>query len=188
MSSWIGSPVRTLDAPSKAGVAFIRRPFYVESQDKAHRFVLEEKPAELASAGVVTARARQHVRAVRRASNPLDRARAYASFLSQVPGATYSDAARQFAVSRARISQLIALLSLPPDVIASIDAACQDPEGRRLFTEKRLRPLATLHDRDLVKQRFETLSEQLRRRCGSAEGDSAMPTAVGVPTGEAQTA
>ncbi len=136
----------------------------------------------------MTGRALQHVRAVRRASNPLDRARACAAYLSQVPGATYSDAARQFGVSRARISQLLALLSLPSDVIGFIDTACQDPEGRRFFTEKRLRPLATLHDPALVRERFETFSEQLRRQPKGMEKVSMTSSAAGMPMEAAETA
>jgi hypothetical protein len=80
------------------------------------------------------------------------------------------------------------LLSLPPDVLGSIDTACQDAQGRRFFTEKKLRPLATLHDPDIVRQRFEVLADAFWQRHPGAEKLSAAPAESGMPTGMAATA
>ena len=162
----VGSPIPTLRASQESGLAFVSRPFYVEARDKSQRFVLEAKPAELAAFDRVTKQVRRRVEADRRSINPLEKARQYAAFLTQIPGSHHADAARHFRVSRARVCQLLALLALPAELIASIDAACADPAGRRYFTEKRLRPLAALHDPGLVKQRFEILWEQFTARTG----------------------
>ena len=54
-----------------------------------------------------------------------------------------SHLARQVGLTRARITQLLNLLKLPPDIVQELNAA-QEPARIAFYTERRLRPLINL--------------------------------------------
>jgi hypothetical protein len=72
--------------------------------------------------------------------NPLTQAHEWQHLLQQRRGDTRADLARHLGVSRARVSQVLALLRLSPDLQRRI-LDFGDPLPRPFITERRLRPL-----------------------------------------------
>src|SRR5437667_2369224 len=75
--------------------------------------------------------------------NPIALARAWHRALGDGECPSRADLARQLGVSRARVTQVLGLLSLAPEVLDAI-AALGDPLPRPIVTERLLRPLLKL--------------------------------------------
>jgi hypothetical protein len=55
------------------------------------------------------------------------------------------DIARELGITRARVSQVMALLNLAPEIQREL-LALQDQKAIRFFSKRRLRPLLTIKD------------------------------------------
>ncbi len=78
--------------------------------------------------------------------SPLVEARRYHSILGHDPFVkTQTDLSKEMGVSRARITQIMNLQKLAPDVQKHL-LALQDQKSIRFFTEHRLRPLVQIDD------------------------------------------
>jgi hypothetical protein len=75
--------------------------------------------------------------------NPLPLAQAWQKALERGDYSSAVDLAHNLGVSRARVSQLLRLLQLSPEVIKTI-VALGDPQPALMVTERRLRPLIGL--------------------------------------------
>ena len=79
-------------------------------------------------------------------TSPLLKARRYARILKSDPSlANRADLAREMGVSRARVTQMMNLLRLDPEVQRRL-MALQDQRAVRFFSERRLRPLIQIED------------------------------------------
>jgi hypothetical protein len=79
-------------------------------------------------------------------------------------GLTQADVVRKLRMSRARVTQVLHLLDLDPEVAATI-IALGDPLPRRAITERALRPLVDLpvdQQKPKVAQLVRLAKEQLR--------------------------
>jgi len=61
---------------------------------------------------------------------------------------TYAQAAEILGVSRQRVYQLVSLVTKLPDEVKEFLLRNDDPEMARIFTERRLRPLTQMVERD----------------------------------------
>jgi len=77
---------------------------------------------------------------------PLLEAKRYENLLSDPFINTQSDIAREFGINRARVSQIMALLKLAPEIEKYL-LALQDHKAVRYFSERRPRPLLTIKER-----------------------------------------
>jgi len=75
--------------------------------------------------------------------NPIVLAREWQEALKNGDCASKAVLARKLGVSRARVTQVLRLLSLDPEVLATI-ARLGDPLPSRIVTERRLRPIVGL--------------------------------------------
>lgn len=75
--------------------------------------------------------------------NPIAVARDWQRALDDGACASRAALARRLGVSRARVTQVLALLALAPEVLAAI-AALGDPLPRPIVSERMLRPLLEL--------------------------------------------
>lgn len=79
-------------------------------------------------------------------TSPLHEARRYAGILkSDLVVKTQADLAREMGVSRVRITQVMNLLRLAPEVQERL-LGLEDPKAVRFFSEHRLRPLIPIAD------------------------------------------
>jgi hypothetical protein len=80
--------------------------------------------------------------------NPIHTARLYLQEHEADPPKSYSAIARQFGVSRSEVCYHIALAKrLPKDFVTWL-GQCEDPDKLRLFTERRLRPISRLVEKE----------------------------------------
>jgi hypothetical protein len=75
--------------------------------------------------------------------NPVVLAREWQATLSSGTCSSRADLARKLGVTRARVTQVLALLDVAPEVVHAI-AALGDPLPRPIVTERMLRPLLKL--------------------------------------------
>jgi hypothetical protein len=80
--------------------------------------------------------------------NPIHIARAYLEERGGQNACSYADIARKFGVSRAEVCYHIALEKRLPQKFVSWFEQCDDPEVLRAFTERRLRPITRLNERE----------------------------------------
>jgi hypothetical protein len=83
--------------------------------------------------------------------NPICLAKEWQRALDDDEYASLAALARQLRISRARVTQLLNLLELSPDVIEMI-SSLGDPMRSPVITERRLRPLLNLTDNEQVTQ------------------------------------
>ena len=90
----------------------------------------------------------------------LDEARKYQQFLQIDENLTRAELARKFKVSRARITQLLNILNLPPQIVSFLEEKKDNEKIQRFFTERRLRPLTWIEDPEIIIKEFEKLQRR----------------------------
>ncbi len=94
-------------------------------------------------------------------TSPILEARRYASLLQRDPFVkTQADLAREMGVSRVRITQVMSLLRLAPEVQEQL-LRLTDQQAIRFFSENRLRPLTQIDDPARQFEEFQKLLAQL---------------------------
>ena len=82
--------------------------------------------------------------------NPILKGQRYLEYLNSNPDFSYKDVAHEFGVSKARVSQMVALIKKLPSEILDCFHMEYNSESIGFFTERKLRPL-TLMDSDKEK-------------------------------------
>jgi hypothetical protein len=96
-------------------------------------------------------------------TSPLLEAKRYAGILKNDPFVkNQADLAREMGVSRVRITQVMNLLRLTPDVQAQL-LRIEDPKAIRFFSEHRLRPLVQIEDSKWQVREFQKMLAQVQR-------------------------
>jgi len=96
-------------------------------------------------------------------TSPLREAKRYASILQHDPVVkTQADLAREMGVSRVRVTQVMSLLRLAPEVQEQL-LGLEDQRAIRFFRERRLRPLVQINDPKQQVQEFQKLLAQVPR-------------------------
>ena len=94
-------------------------------------------------------------------SSPLLEARRYAGILKRDPFVkTQADLAREMGVSRVRITQVMSLLRLAPEIQEQL-LHLTDQQAIRFFSENRLRPLTQIEDPARQLEEFQKLLAQV---------------------------
>ena len=86
----------------------------------------------------------------------LTRARAWRRLIDTGEVKNAAALARRYGMTRARVSQLLSLLHLAPEILAYIDGL-HGTEGSLHLTARRLRAIAVLNDHDEQRARFRDL-------------------------------
>jgi len=81
---------------------------------------------------------------------------------------TQSDVARELGVTRARVSQVMGLFKLSPQIQKEL-LALQDQNIIRFFSERRLRPLLTIKDQSKQIREFNKMKEQIQKLLSGRE-------------------
>ena len=93
-------------------------------------------------------------RAIRpRIIDALNRAREWRRLIDTGEVKNAAELARRHRLTRARVSQIMSLLRLAPEILANIDGL-DGTEGRLHLTARRLRDIAVLDDHDEQRARF----------------------------------
>ena len=93
-------------------------------------------------------------------TSPLLEARRYAAILERDPFVkTQADLAREMGVSRVRITQVMSLLRLAPEIQDQL-LRLMDQQAIRFFSENRLRPLTQIDDPPRQLEEFKKLLAQ----------------------------
>lgn len=82
-------------------------------------------------------------RTIRARRNPIALAREWQDALHQGRCSSRAELARDLGISRARVTQVLGLLDLAPEVVEAV-ANLGDPLTERMVTDRMLRPLLTL--------------------------------------------
>lgn len=94
-------------------------------------------------------------------TSPLLEARHYANILQSDPFVkTQADLARELGVSRVRITQVMSLLRLAPEIQDQL-LRLTDQQAIRFFSENRLRPLTQIDDPKRQLEEFQKLLAQI---------------------------
>lgn len=93
----------------------------------------------------------------------LARARRWRAMIDRGEAKNAAQIASDLGITRARVSQIMALLRLAPEIQDLIDGLNGD-EGAYALTERGLRQIALIEDRDEQRQRFAELVGALPRR------------------------
>jgi len=80
--------------------------------------------------------------------NPIQVARKYLRERENGTAKTYEQIAKAFGVSRVEVCYHISLVNRLPEEFVSWLEGCEDPEVLRVFTERRLRPIARIEERE----------------------------------------
>ena len=91
--------------------------------------------------------------------NAILEARHYQDCLEDVPDRTRAEVAEMFGISRARVTQYLNLLKLPPVIVGFLETN-EDPAILHYFTERRLRLLTRLADDQEKWEQFEGMLEE----------------------------
>ena len=106
-------------------------------------------------------------------TSPLLEAKRYVSILQRNPFVkTQADLAREMGVSRVRITQIMSLLRLAPEIQEQL-LRLTDQQAIRFFSENRLRPLTQIDDSARQLAEFKNLLAQL-----SSQESFAPPTSA----------
>lgn len=133
-------------------------PYYLQLEDRYQNVQFGPLPRGLEEVRTITQRQlRDALRAARREHeldakpNLVVEAQRYADLLGRNPELTKGRVAAELGLSRIRIYQMLSVLKLPQPVLEFI-LAHDTPEGRAVFTERRLRPLteASTEERQLA--------------------------------------
>ena len=107
-------------------------------------------------------------------TSPLLEAKRYASILQRAPFVkTQADLAREMGVSRVRITQVMSLLRLAPEIQDHL-LRLTDQRAIRFFSENRLRPLTQIADPARQLEEFQKLLTQ-----APSQESFAPPTSAG---------
>lgn len=78
--------------------------------------------------------------------HPIFRAMEFVAYLKDHPGATYQDLGQMHGITRARVCQIISLVTNLPDEMINFLMNSKNQKFQKYFTERRLRPLTKLGD------------------------------------------
>ncbi|MEW5692798.1 MAG: hypothetical protein AB1765_05835 [Candidatus Hydrogenedentota bacterium] len=92
---------------------------------------------------------------------PLLEARRYENLFKAPFIKTQSDIAREMGITRARVSQIMALLKLAPEIQKAL-LSLQEQKTIRFFSERRLRPLLNIKESSKQIQEFNKMKEQIK--------------------------
>ena len=106
---------------------------------------------------MLTKREQKRIAFVVNKKNPILEAKKYLKFLEENPNDSYTDAGKYFAVSRARITQMINLVNKLPKKVVDFVSKIKDPELLVYFTERRLRPLTQINNFDDINSNFKAM-------------------------------
>ena len=76
------------------------------------------------------------------------------TYLEKIPGSSYKDVAKEFNISKARVCQMIALVTKLPEEIIERLINKNEPESLSYFNERQLRPLTQIKNPELQKEKF----------------------------------
>ena len=144
-------------------------PYYIRCFEKRPFFVRGKKPAELAEFARVTARQWQMYQTHLKLENPILIGLRYLKAFEQESVTSYAKAAQILGVSRIRVYQLTSLVTKLPSEITEFLLACEDPAVLRFFTERRLRPLTMIKDKETQMAQFARLLAEAKEDASDAD-------------------
>ncbi|MDB9822679.1 hypothetical protein OAC89_03175 [Deltaproteobacteria bacterium] len=122
-----------------------------------------EKSINFPSNKAISAREWQSALSKSHRKNPILEGKKYLSCLEINPNFKYQNVANKFNVSKARVSQMIALVKKLPTEIIDYLINQKNPEDVKYFTERRLRPLTLMGpDEEKIKRFWEMANNILR--------------------------
>jgi hypothetical protein len=119
-----------------------------------------EKPAFIPVNRIFTHREwKRHVSRSKK-RNPVIEGYKYLEYLNKNQGKTYADVAENFGISRARVSQVIAVVTKLPQII--VEQIISEDFGKLRLTERKLRPLTLLENDEEKIENFREMTERLQ--------------------------
>ncbi len=143
-----------------AGVAIVRMPIYMMNKGKRLVLMLGKPPDGMVEKEWIGRKLMRKADLRIRKSSPIEMALKFAEVLREPSVVSKAQVARRFGVSRARVCQMLKLLQLDDSILDFI-MATTDSENSDHFTERRLRPIAAVQDRNQQVRMFNELGREL---------------------------
>jgi len=119
-------------------------PYFSQYVNYMKAFSKGQKPDFIPTNKILTKKDRQYNERKKNWKNPIMEAQSYLDCLESNPDFSYKDVAEKFKISKARVSQMISLLTkLPYEIIDCLKNE-NIPESPPLFAERKLRPLSLM--------------------------------------------
>ena len=131
--------------------------YYISLDSRRQTVNFGPKPASLPPSRRAWKRDIKHLEYLNNHSFVLDEARRYQDCFERKGVDTKAEVAEIFGVSRARITQYLNLLDLPKSIIRYLEEHQNNLEIRKLLTERRLRPLTWIDNKEECIRRFESI-------------------------------
>ncbi len=142
------------------GVAVVRMAIYLMNKGKRLVLVAGQPPEGMVEKERIGRKLMREAVPETRRSSPVELAIKYAEALREPSVVSKAQVARRFGVSRARVCQVLKLIQLDGSILDFLKAAAED-EGADHFTERILRPIAAVQDRNQQVRMFNELIREL---------------------------
>ena len=139
----------------------IVKQYYISLDCRRQTVNFGQKPAHLPTSRRAWARDIKHFDYLKNRSFVLDEARRYLECFERKGVDTKAEVAEIFGVSRARVSQYLNLLKLPGKIIQFLENNKENLQIRKHLTERRLRPLTWIDDKEKCVKRFYEMIDKL---------------------------
>ena len=129
-------------------------PYYYRYIMKKKALFLGEKPSFIPADRIMTQKEWQSHLNRKKRKNPILDGYKYLEYLESHPGLTYSDVAEKFKISKARVSQMIALVKRLPMEVVDYFINNDGLINLNYFTERKLRPLTLMESDEAKIEKF----------------------------------
>lgn len=128
--------------------------------DRAFRVLFKGKmPDYILNNKALTKREWQFHAGKAKKKNPVLEGHRYLEFLEQNPGLTYKNVADEFNITKARVSQMIAIVKKLPQEITDYFMNNNESLGLSYFAERKLRPLTLMKSDEAKIEMFREIKE-----------------------------
>lgn len=135
-------------------------PCYYRHIDKKRVLFKGKKPDYLPANKILSQKEWQFYSNRQKRKNPILEGYKYLEYLESHSGITYKDVAEKFKVSKARVSQMIALVTrLPKEILDYL--VNNESVNSYYFTERKLRPLTLMESDDDKLRKFDEMKEAM---------------------------